>query len=149
MTETAGHPSPHPLAAAKYAELTTFRRTGEGVATPVWISPAEGDPSRLVVISVDGTGKTKRLAHTTRVELRACSIRGQVEPGAPTYRGTAEVLRDAEGIAAVRRAVVAKYGFPARFATIADRVGGLVGRRPAPRVGIVITADPTPVAPAA
>ena len=115
----------------------------------MWISPAEGDPSRLVVISVDGTGKTKRLAHTPRVELRACSIRGQVEPGAPTYRGTAELVRDAEGLRTVRRAVVAKYGFQAKFADVAAAVGRVVGREQAPRVGIVIDADPTPVAPGA
>lgn len=153
MTETAGPPAPHaaahPLATAKYAELTTFRRTGAPVSSPVWISPAVDDPSRLVVISVDGTGKTKRLAHTPRVELRPCSIRGQVEPGAPTYRGTAEVVRDDDGVRTVRRAVVAKYGLPARFADAAAAVTRLVGREPAPRVGIVIDADATPVAPGA
>ena len=39
--------------------------------------------------SVDDTGKTKRLAHTSRVELRACDVRGRVRDGAPTYRGEA------------------------------------------------------------
>ncbi|WP_392543598.1 PPOX class F420-dependent oxidoreductase [Oryzobacter telluris] len=152
MDDTAGSratPDRHPLADAKYAELTTYRRSGVGVATPVWIAADESDPSRLVVISVDRTGKVKRLAHTDRVELRPCSMRGQVEPGAPTYRGTGVVVRDAEGVAAVRRAVVAKYGLPARFANIAAAAGRLVGRDQAPRAGIVIDAERTPATPAA
>lgn len=149
MDDTAGARTPHPLAAAKYAELTTFRRSGAGVATPVWVAPAEDDPGRLVVISVDHTGKTKRLAHTDRVELRPCTVRGKVEPGAPTYRGTATVVRGDAEVAAVRRAVVAKYGLPARFANVAAALGRLVGRAPAPRVGIVVDAEPTPVPPSA
>src|SRR5688500_18346950 len=104
MDDAAGSPtaagSParagrHPLADSTYVELTTFRRSGVGVGSPVWVAAAEDDPSRLVVISVDGTGKTKRLAHTARVELRPCSFRGRVDDGAPTYRGVAHLVRDA------------------------------------------------------
>lgn len=139
----------HPLAAASYAELTTFRRNGTPVGSPVWIAPSLDEPGRLVVITVDDTGKTKRLAHTDRVELRPCSIRGAVEPGAPTYRGTAHVVRTPEGIASVRRSVVAKYGLPARFANVGAALGRLVGREQAARAGIVIDADREPVAPGA
>lgn len=136
----------HPLAEATYAELTTFRRTGEPVASPVWIAASLDEPGRLVVITVDDTGKTKRLAHTDRVELRPCSVRGRVEPGAPRYRGTAHVVRDAAGIAAVRRSVVAKYGIQARLAGVGAALAKLVGREQAPRAGIVIDAEREPVA---
>jgi PPOX class probable F420-dependent enzyme len=137
------------LADSPYVQLTTFRRSGLGVGSPVWVAAAEDDPSRLVVISVDGTGKTKRLAHTARVELRPCSFRGRVEDGAPTYRGVAHLVRDADGVAGVRRAVAAKYGFPARFSTIAAAVGSRLGRPQAPRVGVVIDVEREPVAPVA
>jgi len=52
----------HPLAGAAYVQLTTFRRSGEPVRTPVWVAPAVDDGDHLVVITVDDTGKTKRLA---------------------------------------------------------------------------------------
>ena len=89
----------------------------------MWFAPSLDEPGLFAVISVDETGKTKRLAHTDRVELQACDVRGRVAPGAPTFRGTARVVRDAAGIASVRRAVVAKYGFPARFSDLTDKVG--------------------------
>ena len=135
----------HPLSAAQYVELTTFRRTGVGVPTPVWFAPSVDDPAIFAAITVDDTGKTKRLAHTSRVELRACDFRGRVADGAPTYRGRARVVRDAEGIALARRAVVAKYGFPARFSDLVDKVGSRVGLRRADRAGILVTVEPEPL----
>ncbi len=141
-----GRAADHPLASARYVALTTFRRTGVAVTTPVWFAPSLDEPGSFAIISVDETGKTKRLAHTDRVELQACNVRGGIEPGAPTFRGTARVVRDAADVASVRRAVVAKYGFQARFSTIADRVGGVVGIRPAPRAGILVDVEPAPVA---
>jgi PPOX class probable F420-dependent enzyme len=136
----------HPLASAKYVALTTFRRTGVPVTTPVWFAPSLDEPRLFVVISLDDAGKVKRLAHTPRVELQACDMRGRVAPGSPTWAGSATVVRDAEGIASVRRGVVAKYGFPARFSDLADSIGSKVGLRRAPRAGILVSVDPGPLA---
>ena len=136
----------HPLSSAKYASLTTFRRTGVPVPTPVWIAEALDGSGDLVVITVDDTGKTKRLAHTDRVELRACDLRGRVAPGTPTYAGTARVVRGADEVSAVRAAVVAKYGLPARVSDLVGRVTDLVGVGRSPRAGIVIDVGAEPVA---
>jgi len=135
----------HPLAAARFVALTTFRRTGAPVSTPVWFAPSLDEPEAFVVITVDQTGKTKRLAHTDRVELQACDIRGRVADGTPTFRGTARVVRDPAGVASVRRGVVAKYGFPARFSDLTDKVGSAVGLKRAARAGILVAAEATPV----
>ena len=136
----------HPLAAAKYVALTTFRRTGAPVTTPVWFAPSVDEPHLFVVITVDDTGKTKRLAHTSRVELQACDMRGRVAPGTPTWPGSARVVRDPDGIASVRRGVVAKYGFPARFSDLTDAIGSKVRLKRAPRAGILVAVDPAPLA---
>lgn len=144
---TTGRAADHPLAAAKYVSLTTFRRSGAPVATPVWLAPSLDEPELFTVITVDATGKTKRLAHTGTVEVRPCDIRGRVPDGAPTYRGTARVVRDDAGVASVRRAIVAKYGFPARFSDLTDAVGSKVGLKRADRAGILVTVDPTPLPP--
>ena len=123
------------LGAQQYVELTTFRRNGKGVPTPVWIAP---DGEDLLVVTVDDTGKTKRLAHTDRVELRPCSVRGEVAPNAPRYAGRASVHRDAAAVARVKRAVGAKYGWWYRALTLVEpAMNRLPGRRP--RASIVVT----------
>lgn len=85
--------SPQLLAASRrrYVSLTTFRRSGEGVATAVWIAPA---PDGAVVLTGAGSGKAKRLRRDQRVELRECDARGQVKPGAPVVHGRAETVVD-------------------------------------------------------
>ena len=92
----------------QFVELTTFRRDGTPVGTPVWVA-ADGD--EMVVTTVDGTGKVKRLRHTPTVELRPCSRRGAVEDDAPTLRAQAVVDRDPEVYARADRALHAKYGW--------------------------------------
>lgn len=127
------------VAAHQYVSLTTFRRSGEPVATPVWIA-RDGDD--LVVITVDQQGKTKRLAHTARVELRPCDVRGVVPTDAPVYRGAALLDRTPEGVAAVKRAMSAKY-LAARLGNGLERLLGPLMRRK-PRAGIRITLDGAP-----
>lgn len=122
------------LNAQRYVSLTTFRRTGAPVSTPVWIAR---DGAELVVVTVDPAGKLKRLAHTARVELRPCNPRGRVPEGAPTYAGTAVVVRTPEGVAAVKRALARKYVM-ARLGDAVARVTDRVRPR-APRAGIRIT----------
>ena len=145
--DVSGAAADHPLARARYVSLTTFRRTGAPVATPVWFAPSQDDPSLFAVITVDDTGKTKRLGHTQRVELRACDVRGAVAVGSPTYVGTARVVRVASGVASVRRAVVAKYGLPARLSDVLAKVARVAGIRRAPRAGILVEVEPEPVTP--
>lgn len=58
-----------------FIRLTTFRRTGEPVPTPVWVVP---DGDHLSVFTPAGTGKLKRVRHTPRVTVAECSRRGAV-----------------------------------------------------------------------
>jgi PPOX class probable F420-dependent enzyme len=127
------------VSANQYVSLTTFRKSGEPVATPVWIA-RDGD--ELVVITVDQLGKTKRLARSPRVELRPCDIRGVVADGAPVYTGKAVLDRTPDGLAAVKAAMSRKY-ITARIGNSLERVLGPLMRRK-PRAGIRITLDPRP-----
>jgi len=123
------------LGEQQYVELTTFRRNGAPVATPVWIAP---DGDELLIVTVDDTGKTKRLAHTARVELRPCDVRGRVDPDAPRYAALARVERGAAAVARVKRAIGAKYGWWYRALTVAEPVlDRLPGRKV--RAAIVVT----------
>jgi PPOX class probable F420-dependent enzyme len=118
-------------ASARYVSFTTFRRTGEPVSTPVWIAP---DGDELVFVSEDPAGKLKRLRNNPSVEMRPCSMRGEVADGAPTWRGSATVHRDQASIARARAAIARKYP-EARISNavlpLLQRVGLLRGARAA------------------
>ena len=90
----------------KFVSLTTFRKTGVGVATPVWIA-REGDA--LVVTTPSGSGKVKRLRNNARVELQPCSRRGTVEDGAPTVAAVAELVEGPEAMRRLDAALKPKY----------------------------------------
>jgi len=86
--------------------LTTFRRSGERVSTPVWVA-RDGD--HLVVITPAGTGKVKRIAANPAVEVTPCDRRGRPKPWASTLAGRAEVRESAADSEAAREAIKAKY----------------------------------------
>ncbi len=118
----------------RYVSLTTFRRKGSPVSTPVWMARDDED---LVFISDDDTGKTKRLRRDPRVELRPCSIRGVVAQGAPTHRGTATMRRDDAAIRRVRAAIGRKYP-TGRLLNMVTRLGRRAGLVRRTSVAIVI-----------
>ena len=118
----------------QYVQLTTFRRNGTPVPSPLWIAPDGGE---LDIITVDGTGKSQRLGHTSRVELRPCDMRGTVADGAPRYAATATVHRDTAAIARVRRAMGVKYGWWYRALTLLEPALERLPRRK-PRAAIVV-----------
>ena len=82
--------SPELLALAdhKYVSLVTFRKSGEGVPTAVWVA-RDGDS--LIVTTVEGTGKVKRLRNDPRVRLAPCSVSGKVAFDAVWVDATAAV----------------------------------------------------------
>ncbi|HEV2784003.1 MAG TPA: PPOX class F420-dependent oxidoreductase [Actinophytocola sp.] len=92
------------LAAGKYLLVTTFRKSGAAVATPVWVA-RDGD--ELVVWSAVDAGKVKRIRNNPAVEVAACDLRGR--PSGAAVKAVARVL-DAEGSERVRRLLRAKYG---------------------------------------
>ena len=96
-----------PLPVSTYVSLTTFRRTGVPVPTPVWAAP---DGEKLVVWTRADSGKVKRLRHTPRVTVAPCDVRGRVT--GPAVEGTAEFVPAAErasAIAALRNAYGLKF----------------------------------------
>ena len=119
----------------RFVSLTTFRRSGEAVPTPVWVV-RDGDA--LLVTTPEGSGKVKRLRHTPRVELRPCSRRGEVAEGAPVLSAVAEVVADEAAHARLAGLLKAKYGMEFRLVMAIERV---VRRGPARRVVLRITAD--------
>ena len=77
------------LGEERFVSLTTFRKTGEAVSTPVWIA-RDGDA--LVVTTPAGSGKVKRLRNSPRVALRPCDRMGRVTEGALPVFALAEIV---------------------------------------------------------
>ncbi|WP_405137217.1 PPOX class F420-dependent oxidoreductase [Nocardia sp. NBC_01388] len=93
------------VAQAKYALLTTYKKDGTPVATPVWVAP---DGARILVWTNPKTWKVKRIRRNPQVTVQICDNRGRPR-GAEILPGTAEVL-DAAGTELVRTVVGRKYG---------------------------------------
>ena len=107
--------------------LTTFRKSGVGVDTPVWVAP---DSNMLLVITPEETGKVKRLRNNPRVHLRPCTRLGKPSDGSTLIEATAEVLPRSE-TKNFSRQFRDKYGFQFAVVMFIERV---LARRRKPRV---------------
>ena len=109
----------------KYLLLTTFRRDGTPVSTPVWIVGL--DAETLGFWTSSGSGKAKRISHTDRVTVQPCDGRGRVRPDTPVTNATAHLVTGSE-LDTIRQRVVAKYGFMTKVTkALATLVGTLRG----------------------
>jgi len=126
------------LSDEKYILLTTFRRDGTPVATPVWV--VKLDDERVGFWTSSGSGKAKRLAHTERVTVTPCDARGRVRAGAAVIDATARVVTGGE-LEEIRRRIVSKYGLMTKFTKLLATIAGtLRGKRiPYGDRGVVIT----------
>jgi PPOX class probable F420-dependent enzyme len=124
-----------PLARAQYIRLSTYRHSGEAVATPVWFA-MEG--AIVYVETSPSTGKVKRMRHTPCVELAPCTFRGHVI--GPTVEGQARILTDPGEIAAAQEALTRKYRLVrSSFNSLVDLVRRLRREPPVALTYIAIT----------
>lgn len=94
-----------PLDGHQYMNLTTFRKNGQAVPTPVWFA-REGD--RVYVVTFGASGKAKRIRVTPRVQLAPSDGRGK--PLGATVEARARILESAAEQQG-RHALARKYGF--------------------------------------
>jgi uncharacterized protein len=104
------------LAHSSYAMVTTFRKDGRAVGTPVWIVPYQNG---LGIWTVSTFGKVKRIRRDPRVTVATCDVRGN-NVGHAT-EGRASILDDA-GTEGVRGAIRRKYGFMGRIVLWGSRI---------------------------
>ena|SRR5258705_4308377 len=90
---------------SRYVSLTTYRKDGTGVATPVWHVVDGGE---LFVVSDADAWKVKRIRNNSNVVVTVCSFRGKIAPGAPSAQGTARLL-DETGTKTSRALLARKY----------------------------------------
>lgn len=123
-----------------FVSLTTFRRSGEPVSTPVWVALDPTRDAALVVTTPAGTGKLKRLRNDPRVTVRPSDRSGRPLAGAEPVDGVAEVLGPDSGHPALVGSLRRKYRIEYSLFTTGERwIGRLRGRGAPDRVLIRIT----------
>jgi PPOX class probable F420-dependent enzyme len=65
----------------KYISLETFKKSGEGVKTPVWFAAdpsvdLSGDGALLYIYTIGNMGKVKRIRNNGHVKIAPCTIKG-------------------------------------------------------------------------
>ena len=111
MNETASAGGPYqpsiaaPVFHGRYLSITSYKRDGQGVATPVWFVLQDG---RLLVQTDAASGKVKRIRRNPQVRVAVCTASGRLR--GKQVPAMAEILSDSE-LVAVERLIADKYRF--------------------------------------
>jgi len=108
----------------RYISLSTFRRNGAEVATPVWFAASD---AKLYVFTMADSGKVKRLRHTPRARVAPSDARGRVQ-GA-WQPAAARLVTEPGLIERAHAALRAKYGWQVWVADFFSRLTGRIRRR--------------------
>ena len=108
------------LGKQKYISLTTFRRTGAAVATPVWFVRLE---DTLYVYSDATVGKVKRIRYNSQVQVAVCTMLGRVK--GLTITSVARIVTDPQEQARAKAALDAKYWMARRLLSLLSRTSRL------------------------
>ncbi|MFE3187961.1 PPOX class F420-dependent oxidoreductase [Nocardia sp. NPDC059240] len=118
-----------PLGKANYVQLTTFKKDGTPVGTPVW---AVLDGAKLYVWTVTDSWKVKRIRRNPQVTVQPCDVRGNTR--GEVLKGSAQIL-DAPGSARVRDLIKRRYGIQGWLVLL----GSKLRRGDSGTIGIEIT----------
>lgn len=89
-----------------YIALETFRKSGEGVVTPVWVTAESG---KFYVWTLANSGKAKRIRNNGRVRIAISDARGN--PKSEWVEAKARVLSDPAEDQKQRERLAKKYGW--------------------------------------
>ncbi|MFE0329837.1 PPOX class F420-dependent oxidoreductase [Streptomyces sp. NPDC058960] len=104
------------LGTGKYLLVTSYRRNGTPVATPVWVV-RDGDA--LGVWTAADSWKVKRIRARSDVLVGPCDLRGK--PTGEQIPATAEIC-DAATTARYRQLIAGKYGLVGRLTLLGSRL---------------------------
>ena len=103
---------------SRYLALTTYRRDGREVTTPVWAAPLDG---RFYVVTAESAGKTRRVRATGRVRFAPCNASGRRILG-EWQEGTGRIVEDEERQRAALAALQRKYGWQLSLARLISQL---------------------------
>jgi PPOX class probable F420-dependent enzyme len=119
-TQTIERPAPNleALFPGRYLSITSFKKDGIGIATPVWFV---SDGERLFALTDLDSWKVKRIRRNPDVLVAPCRPTGKLR-GDP-LEASAEVLTDEESLEHVHDLLVDRYKLTYRLVMLAYRVG--------------------------
>jgi PPOX class probable F420-dependent enzyme len=82
---------PKEICGQKYIALTTFRKNGQAVSTPVWFAE-QGE--KLYVMTRNDSGKYKRIRNNPQIKVAPCTMGGKITR--PEFSAIARVLPPAQ-----------------------------------------------------
>ena len=106
----------HELGRQDFISITTFRRDGTPVATPMWVV---GSAGHLYLWTGSQTGKVKRIRNNPAVTLAPCTRTGRMTGSA--VPATARLLATSER-PDLWPSFPAKYGWTLRLILAAERI---------------------------
>ena len=102
----------------RYLSVTSFKRDGSGVATPVWFV---SDGRRLFAFTDLHSPKIRRIRRSPRALVAPCRVNGKLR-GEPVA-ATAEVLTATADLERVRKLLLARYKISYRVVMMFYRLG--------------------------
>ena len=117
------------LTEQRFVSLTTFKRNGEAVSTPMWIGR---DGPDLFIWTPANSWKVKRVRNNPRVQLAPSSRFGKVRDGVVPVDGTAAVITDPATVDRLQGEIRSKYGLEYYLVTLIEKI--VAGGRNKPRV---------------
>ena len=107
------------LAAQKFVSVTTYKKNGDAVATPMWVG-RDGD--HLFVWTPADSAKIKRVRNDPRVTLVPCGRFGKPNNDAEPVAGTAEVITEPATVRRLAEVIRHKYGLEYWVVTLIERL---------------------------
>jgi PPOX class probable F420-dependent enzyme len=101
----------------RYLSVTSFKRDGTGVATPVWFV---SDGTRLFALTDLHSAKVRRIRRNPHVLVASCRPDGKLR--SEPVPALAEVLTDTPALEHVRRLLIERYKISYRLVMVVYRL---------------------------
>lgn len=117
----------------RYLSVTSFKRDGTGVATPVWFV---SDGKRLFAFTDLYSAKVRRIRRNPRVEVASCWVNGKLRRGPMSAQ--AEVLTAEADMERVQKLLLDRYKISYRIVMLLYRLGRRLRGKPSVADGAVL-----------
>jgi hypothetical protein len=110
----------------KYVNLSTQKKDGSFINTPVWFAQ-EGDTNSFYIFSAGEAGKVKRIRNFSSVKVAICDVRGNLE--GEWNSAQAELIDDEEPVIRAYRYLHKKYGLTIKVYDFFSKLFGKYNQR--------------------
>ena len=109
-----------------YINLSTRKRDGNFVNTPVWFAQ-KGETNNYYVFSLKNVGKVKRIRNFPDVKVATCKFNGKLK--SDWIDAKADLVDESENINTAYECLRKKYGISFRVGDFFSRIKGTYHRR--------------------